>query len=565
MLSISYARQSDQANSKRVNAEDDETLSIGSQLTACREKAAENKDKIIREFSEQFTGLTDARPQYQEMIRFLKDNIRRHPKPDDPQRIRKLYTYKYHRLGRKADDIVPLIGYFATMDIQVVPVRDQPFGNTPAEKAMLYMLMTFAEMQVADSITHATDARRQLTNNGKLVCAGPPLYGYRYDMAIRTRVIVAEQAEVVRRIFDLAARGDGCDTIARRLQAEGILTPRGRDTRWSARTIGRLIKEPSYKGEPMVANRYKPTKERYRNGKHKIERVEGKPVGAPTPAIVSAELWERANKAASTRSKPQVRHDHWLIGRVVCACGKAMVRSAKPNRPNTGGWAWMCVGYAKRRGCNNCYIPNKEIEPEAWDRLRRWVKDPEVVVQKLKELEGQLIDRNWEQEEKSILKTVARLRGKMSDLLDSFGSATRAAVRDAVTSKIDALAEEIESHEKMLASVQEHVAEARQTAAVLDEMRETIRARVWQGEATEAEKSALAEAIGLRIVVMRAEDGSRKVDFHAFGFSQHRALLWPFRSGISKKPLVKGQPDGFSSQRTTDKSPVAQASSARSR
>ncbi len=66
------------------------------------------------------------------------------------------------------------------------------------------------------------------------------------------RQIDAEQAAVVRRIFELYASGVGMLTIAHRLNEEGVRPPRGRG--WAPSAIREMLHRPLYQGE-VVWNR----------------------------------------------------------------------------------------------------------------------------------------------------------------------------------------------------------------------------------------------------------------------------------------------------------------------
>src|SRR4051812_47409699 len=86
-LALIYARQSDQANRKKVSAESEDSLSLEAQLSECRQLAESEGARVVGEYAEQFTGLSlDDRPAYSRMLREIRANIKRHPDPSDPGR-----------------------------------------------------------------------------------------------------------------------------------------------------------------------------------------------------------------------------------------------------------------------------------------------------------------------------------------------------------------------------------------------------------------------------------------------------------------------------------------------
>jgi len=117
MACLIYARQSDTNNSKRAT-EDGETLSIEAQLHACRAHAAGRGWPVAAEYHEQFSGLADQRPEYQRMLTEIKRSHQVHS-PGHPARITHLVIYKWARLSRDPNTVVPLVAMFRRMGIEV--------------------------------------------------------------------------------------------------------------------------------------------------------------------------------------------------------------------------------------------------------------------------------------------------------------------------------------------------------------------------------------------------------------------------------------------------------------
>ena len=151
---------------------------------------------------------------------------------------------------------------------------------------------------------------------------------------------------------------------------------------------------------------------------------------------------------------------------------------------------------------------------------------------KLHEYEQQLVDPHWEAEAAAIGKNIGSLRRQMSILLDSFSEEGNPVLAEAVKSKVEALAEQIGACEQMAAATRSKVEQARQAREYLGALEQNIRGKVWQGEPTQREKAALAEAIGLQVVVTRGEGGT-SVDFHAFTYDPPMFLM----GGSNKKDL----------------------------
>ncbi|GJQ29746.1 MAG: recombinase family protein [Phycisphaerae bacterium] len=91
--------------------------------------------------------------------------------------------------------------------------------------------------------------KRQKALQGKRTSGRAP-YGYRnphkHEPGHGTLVVVPGEAEVVRRVFAMAAAGRGGRGIARTLNSEGVAAPLG--GRWGKSTVARLLANPVYRG-----------------------------------------------------------------------------------------------------------------------------------------------------------------------------------------------------------------------------------------------------------------------------------------------------------------------------
>src|SRR6185503_739833 len=66
------------------------------------------------------------------------------------------------------------------------------------------------------------------------------------------RAIEETEAAVVRRVFEWSAEGHGTKAIAKRLNAEGLVSPRaqqGRSQSWAPTSVRAVLFRPLYRGE----------------------------------------------------------------------------------------------------------------------------------------------------------------------------------------------------------------------------------------------------------------------------------------------------------------------------
>jgi len=171
--------------------------------------------------------------------------------------------------------------------------------------------------------------------------AGGLTYGYAHVLgAPGKRVIVEDEARVVRRIFGEYADGRTPRDIAHRLNKDGVPPPRGRT--WNASTINGnaqrgtgLLQNELYAGR-LIWNRVRMIKDP--DSGRRVSRPnlkeEWQTVEVPELAVISPELFEAARERrqarAITHPSNQRRPRHLLSGLLRCgACGAGLSSNGK--------------------------------------------------------------------------------------------------------------------------------------------------------------------------------------------------------------------------------------------
>ena len=163
-------------------------------------------------------------------------------------------------------------------------------------------------------------------------------------------VIVPEQAEVVRKIFDLYLHGLSLGQIKAYLEFQGIKTATGKDD-WNVKTIRDILKNEKYKGDTMLQKTFT---EDFMTGKKR--RNDGQRnkyyVKDSHQAIVSAEVFDKVQEEMAKRSRFVSNEDgtaeisgskysgKYLLGNLlVCGdCGASYRR-----RTERGKVVWRCA------------------------------------------------------------------------------------------------------------------------------------------------------------------------------------------------------------------------------
>ncbi len=200
---------------------------------------------------------------------------------------------------------------------------------------------------------------RQAIKNGH-VLGNDKLWGYDKKDCVLT--INEYEAQAVRRIFDLYAnRQMGIRRISQTLYEEGFTSRKGNE--FNVLTIRHILCNPKYKGW-YCANMSQTVD--YRT-KRKIFLDESEWIMYPDPsipAIVSEELWDRANALYKQRSKQMMSHQsgagfhnrYPYSGKIICeehnaSYHRQVRKSAKGEKE-----IWQCRVY-RQKGAAGCQAP----------------------------------------------------------------------------------------------------------------------------------------------------------------------------------------------------------------
>lgn len=236
------------------------------------------------------------------------------------------------RLGRDNTELGRIIKRLRFAGVRLVGVTDGVDTERRGHKIDVGLRGLMSELYLDDLAdkTHRGLAGKALAGKS----AGGLPYGYRVTTT-GERAVHPEQADVVRRIFELAATGRSCRAIAAELNADGIPTARGKSWAVSAiygdhkRGIG-ILANPIYRGR-QIWNRSRWVKHPDTGRRVRVDRPESEWIITEHPelAIVSEDLWDRAQRAMAQRrngSAPKGRTRHLLSGILRCGdCGGPMV------------------------------------------------------------------------------------------------------------------------------------------------------------------------------------------------------------------------------------------------
>ena len=297
----------------------------------------------------------DKRPSFMRMIKDAKLN-----------KFDLIITKDVSRFARDLEDSIHYIRELKSSGVGVFFENQALNTFDPNAELVLNMLFNIAQEESRKISASVKFGYRKAIDKGH-VLGSSNITGYKKDNC--SLVIVPEEAKLVRRIFELYATGEyGFHKLAKKLSEEGYVNKRGRI--YDKETLKRMIQNPKYKGF-YRARTYEILD--YRTKKRKKNSIENQIIykceDGSVPAIVSEELWDKANEVLNARIKGYANSNYWSGGvkypfssKIYCKEHNTNFQrshgSRKKNRPT-----WSCGLYLQYRlaSCSSPIIAEKDL------------------------------------------------------------------------------------------------------------------------------------------------------------------------------------------------------------
>lgn len=357
---------------------------VGGRFDSCESQAAICRDYIKKHAHEgwvEYACHTDAaysggsmnRPGLQALMRQIEAG-----------EVKIVLIFKFERMLRNTDEWAPFRSFLAKHGCRLVSTTEDLSEETPSGRLKNNMLVSVAEYERLNTAEKIRAKLGELAKRGIWNCGLIP-FGYNYDAQAKALHPHPSEADIVRRIFEDAARLISLTEIANRLHADGVHTRnrifRRRDgtrqdvggKRFKSDALRSLIRNPIYAGRVRLKGQDYP-------GQHQ--------------AIVASDLWKRANAAvaksqqpARCRAQARDKNCHILKGLVVCThCRRTMIPNASGKRDSQGMlYRYYTCSRAHQEGnpCPVKHISAGLLEMAVVKFIAALVRHPEILTETL--------------------------------------------------------------------------------------------------------------------------------------------------------------------------------------
>lgn len=377
-----YARQS-------VDKMD--SISIESQIEICRREVIDGTEVKIYQ-DKGYSGKNTDRPAFQELISDISHG-----------KVRRVIIYRLDRVSRSVLDFANLIELFEQNHVSFVSSTEKFDTGSPMGKAMVFIIMVFAQLERETIQQRVLDAYRSRSARGFYMGGRIP-YGFRLVNTvidgIRTKMYepVPDEVEVIRTVFTMYSEPQtSFGDITKYLAEKRVLN---RNNLYFNRTrIRDLIVNPVYvRADYRIYEFFRSqgtevenppedfigTNGAYlysgRDKKRKTVSLEGhKLVLAPHNGIIDSVVWLKCrekclnNKAVA---KPVKAKATWLAGKIKCGhCGYALTAKVYHCKTKSDNRYFLCNNKYNGGGCHFGSLDADVVEEIVYNELCKKLKD----------------------------------------------------------------------------------------------------------------------------------------------------------------------------------------------
>ena len=375
----------------RVSTDDEEQLtSYEAQKNYYTDKIMTNKDWTMAGIfaDEGITGTSARkRPEFLRMIRQCKQG-----------KIDIVLTKSISRFARNTVDCLNYVRALKELGIAVIFEKENMNTLEIDSEILITMLGAFAQSESESISANVRWGIRQAMKEGKATIQYKYLYGYRKGDDSKPEII-PDQAEVVRKIYDLFLSGTPVRGIQEYLNANSVPNING-ESKWARSAIDSILTNEKYCGDVLLQKTYiddcinkKVKKNTGQLPMYLVQNHHEGIISRETFDAAQAELARRsAGKSPSKKNAPTGRSryssKYALSDRLYCGeCGTRYQRCTWRNRDGSKRIVWRCVSrvdYGNKYCHNSPTLDEEPLHRAILAAINSAVKDKDSIIYNLK-------------------------------------------------------------------------------------------------------------------------------------------------------------------------------------
>ena len=458
----------------RVSSESDEQLnSLGNQIQYYEDLIKKNTAWafVPGYIDEGLSGIsTKKRENFNQMILDASED-----------RFDLILTKEISRFARNTLDSIQYTRQLLNCGVGVFFQNDNINTLDEDSELRLSIMSSIAQDELRKLSSRVKFGHQQAIKNN-VVLGNNRIFGYRKED--KRLVIDEEQAVMVRELFELYST----DQYSMK-QIENLFWEKGyrnyNGNKIAHTTMSGVISNPKYKGyyagnKVRVVDMFS-KKQKFLPPEEWVMFKDE--TGEIVPAIVSEELWDRANEILKRRSEDikarqgGCNHDNLLTGKLICTrCGKPYYRRESKDRQGNVNSKWVCSGKISNGAdsCDSFPIYEEEIKPVLYDVFRETEADAESLIEQYVQMYRSLDESGDITKKIAELEKRIDLASKKKTKLLEYNVTGQISDRDFLTMNKQC-AEEIEAAQTALKELEEQQFSKEEFRRHMEEVRRVLR------------------------------------------------------------------------------------------
>jgi len=291
-----------------------------------------------------------ARPEFQRMITDCEAG-----------KINIVLTKSISRFARNTVDLLATVRHLKELGVEVRFERERISTFTGDGEVMLSILASFAEEESVSLSRNIKWVFKKKFERGQ-VHSHQKMLGYRWEGD--ERMIVPEEADIVRFVFSEYLAGKSYIAIARELDERGVKSVHGAE-RFPFASVKLILKTEEYTGCQVMQKEHNisPKRQRLNRGEVPMYKVDGHHA-----AIIDRKTFDRVQALMAERSAEnslRKKLESPFSGMIVCGkCGCSFCGHRTPTSRKKGDSlfvTWRCSNRNRQQGCDCADWHNPEL------------------------------------------------------------------------------------------------------------------------------------------------------------------------------------------------------------
>lgn len=209
------------------------------------------------------------------------------------------------RFARNTVDLLESVRHMKEIGVEIRFEREHISTSSKNGEFLLTLLASFAQEESRSISENIKWGMRKKYISGNAISWNKHVYGYLFDDNQKQYIIIPNEAEVVRKIFDMYLSGKSFHQIADNMNKRGITTTNG--CKFDKGTIGRIVGNEIYTGDILWQKKYVESHLTRKKKTNKGELPMYLYQNCHEP-IIEREIFERAKEIRNDRRKNYYRH-----------------------------------------------------------------------------------------------------------------------------------------------------------------------------------------------------------------------------------------------------------------